>query len=467
MAQTKHGSPAGAASGEAASVPELLGVLSHDPFDHDTLALAEQSAGVGVWSIDLTSGMVRATAQFFHIMGIEPTRELVPIGVIRALRHPEDRERVVNGFQRALEDGSDAYEIEYRIIRPDGGVRWIFGRGRVVRDAEGKPARYSGIDLDITDRKVAEAALAAATAELANLNRTLEQRVRERTSELAAEAHRRAEAEARLHQAQKMEAIGQLTSGIAHDFSNILQVISGNLELARLIMQREAIHASSEAGVQRLQGAIDMAHNASRNAAQFVQRLLAFSRQQSLEPTELDINALVVDMAEMIKRLLGSNVHVRTDLAPGLRNVYADRNQLESALLNLIVNARDAMPEGGSLTIETSHLDFDGSYPDDLEPGRYVVIGVSDTGFGIPKELLGKVFEPFFSTKEAGKGTGLGLAMVYSFVKQSQGHVRVHSEVGSGTTVRIYLPQLDHAADGASAAAGGTRPHAPVDPARD
>src|SRR5581483_3210721 len=175
-------------------------------FDEDALTLAEQSAGIGVWSIDLASDRVRGTAQFFRIMGLPPTDEPIPCDRVRALRHPEDRERVLAGFREVLEGGRDVYEMEYRIVRPDGQLRWIFGRGRVVRDEAGRPTRYSGVDLDITDRKAAETALAAAKDELLRMNLVLEERVRERTAELEVEAQRRVEAEERLHQAQKMEA---------------------------------------------------------------------------------------------------------------------------------------------------------------------------------------------------------------------------------------------------------------------
>ncbi len=440
MGQSRRGAPSGLTHGDIASEPELLGVLSQDPFDHHALSLAEQSAGVGVWSIDLTAGRVRATPQFFHILGLAPTRESVPIELIRELRHPDDRERVLAGFQHALDDGSDAYEIEYRIIRPDGNVRWIFGRGRVVRDAAGKPVRYSGIDLDITDRKVAEAALAAATRQLEELNRTLEQRVRERTAELETEAGRRMAAESRLHQAQKMEAIGQLTSGIAHDFNNILQVIVGNLEIAALTLQRESADTARARSDDRLRNAVELALKASRNAGQLVHRLLAFSREQPLQPAALDVNALIDEMVEMMKRLLGEAIDVRTVLEPALPSVFADRNQLESVLLNLVLNARDAMPRGGRLSIETSAVELSGEQCAEMTPGMYASIRVCDTGEGIPKEILDRVFEPFFSTKASGKGTGLGLAMVYSFATQSRGRVQVQSEVGSGTSFTILLP---------------------------
>ncbi|HUH93471.1 MAG TPA: ATP-binding protein [Casimicrobiaceae bacterium] len=453
MNETERDGAGGRKNPASSPAPELLGILSADAFDQDALALAEQSAGLGVWSIDLTTGMLRATPQFFRILGLPPTRECVPMESVRSLRHPADRERVLAGFRRALEEGTDAYEMEYRIVRPDGELRWIFGRGRIIRDANGKPVRYSGIDLDITDRKVAEEALATARTELERMNRILENRVKERTAALEAEAQRRAEAESRLHQAQKMEAVGQLTGGIAHDFNNILQVIHGNLELARAIVRRETA-GSAEAREQLLK-AIDTTQKSSRSASQLVQRLLAFSRQQMLQPTAIDANRLVADMTDMIVRTLGETIRVETRLAAGLWATYADRSQLETALLNLVVNARDAMPQGGSLSIETANMDLDDRYAADLVPGAYVMLSVSDTGSGIPEAILGKVFEPFFTTKDTGKGSGLGLSMVYGFVKQSGGHVRISSSPGKGTTVRICLPRCS---DGAMPAAGAGPP---------
>jgi len=417
------------------------GTPADDLFHRDALALAEQSAGIGVWSIDLTTGLVRGTAQFFRIMGLAPTNDQLPVDAVRALRHPDDRDRVIAGFRSALEGGTDAYEIEYRIIRPDGAQRWIFGRGRVVRAPDGTPVRYSGVDIDITDRKRAEAALAAAKEELERLNRVLEERVRERTAALEAEAERRAEAESRLHQAQKMEAVGQLTGGIAHDFNNILQVILGNLEIATRVVQRDPIDPTGGKPRDTVLAAIETAQKASRSAKQLVQRLLAFSRLQNLDPAVVDANALVESMIDMIRRTLGETISVDTILADELWYAFADRHQLESALLNLVVNARDAMPQGGTLMIETANVELAAGYPDEVAPGQYVVVSVSDTGVGIPPEVLAKVFEPFFTTKDPGKGSGLGLSMVYGFVKQSGGHVRIYSETGSGTTVRIYLPR--------------------------
>ncbi|HEU0200752.1 MAG TPA: PAS domain-containing protein [Burkholderiaceae bacterium] len=408
-------------------------------FSSEALTLAEESAGIGVWDIDLTTGTARGTAQFFRIMGLEPTADPVPMERIRSLRHPDDRERVLEGFRAALDSGRDAYEMEYRILRPDGELRWIFGRGRVVRDADGRPVRYSGVDIDITQRKHVEAALAEAKQALERMNQALEERVRERTAQLETEARLRAQAEARLHQAQKMEALGQLTGGIAHDFNNILQVVMGNVEVVRRLLPRYD-------GAAVLQPHVETVLQATRKAAQLTQRLLAFSRQQALEPAVIDVNRLIADMAEMIRRTLGETIKVETALAADLWPTFTDRNQLESALLNLVVNARDAMADGGHLVIETQNLDLRDA--DDLPPGQYVVVAVSDTGSGIPQELLAKVFDPFFTTKETGKGSGLGLSMVYGFAKQSCGQARIYSEVGAGTTVKMFLPrsaaQPDH-----------------------
>jgi len=443
--------------------------LPEAAFDAEALALAEQSAGIGVWSIDLATGQVRATAQFFRIMGLEPSREPVPIETIRALRHPDDRERVLAGFREALEDGTDAYEIEYRILRPDGELRWIFGRGRIVRDEQGNPRRYSGVDLDISERKAAEAALAAAKEELERMNVALEDRVRERTAALNQEAERRAEAEARYHQAQKMEAVGQLTGGIAHDFNNILQVILGNLEIARLALQTDPGSVESGVAHQRLLGALERAHRSSASAQQLVQRLLAFGRKQTLAPTVIDANALIAGMTDMIRRTLGETIVVTTQLGRDLWPVFADANQLESAILNLVVNARHAMSAGGRLALETANVELPASAAEEIAAGRYVMLAVSDTGCGIPKEILARVFEPFFSTKATGEGSGLGLSMVFGFVRQSGGHVRIYSEVAVGTTVKIYLPQCLSAManSGAPMGAGDSRIGAPLLRARD
>jgi signal transduction histidine kinase len=268
--------------------------------------------------------------------------------------------------------------------------------------------------------------------QLRELNETLEERI-------AGEIAERMHIEASLRQAQKMESIGQLTGGIAHDFNNLLQVISGNLEAMR---HRFAAETNLQQG-DRLRRYADSAMQAAQRAAALTQRLLAFSRQQPLAPEVIDPNRLVGGMSELIRRTIGESVAMETVLAGGVWRVFADPNQLENAVLNLAVNARDAMPSGGRLTIETAntHLDEDYAATQEVAPGQYVAICVTDTGEGMTQAVIDKAFDPFFTTKPAGQGSGLGLSQVYGFVKQSNGHVKIYSEAGAGTTVKIYLPR--------------------------
>jgi PAS domain S-box-containing protein len=431
--------------GSSVLAPAPLTSIARSSRERDELlSLAERSAGIGVWDIDLATGTARGTEQFFRIMGLEPRDEPISMDHIRALRHPEDRAKVIDGFRQALSGGADSYEVEYRVMHPDGAIRWIFGRGRILRDEHGVATRYSGVDIDITERKKAEAALA-------ELNRELEARVRERTAQLEAEAARRAQAETLLLQAQKMEAVGQLTGGIAHDFNNLLTVIIGNLENLR---RRLARSAPDPAELDRL---ADQALAGAQRASWLTQHLLAFSRRQPLEPRTLDANALVSGMSDLLKRTLGEGVVVHTRLAEDLWPSFVDANQLEVALLNLAVNARHAMPEGGRLAIETRNLSYNPitaeNWPPELVPGEYVLVSVADMGHGMSRQVRERAFEPFFTTKGIGKGTGLGLSQVYGFAKQSGGSVEIESQEGEGTTVRLYLPRQMHAASVESAAA--------------
>lgn len=257
--------------------------------------------------------------------------------------------------------------------------------------------------------------------------------LRDANSRLRQETEARSQVETQLHQAQKMEAVGQLTGGIAHDFNNMLAVVIGSLDFAR--------HTDDVARLKRL---IEQALKGATKAAELTQRLLAFSRRQTLVPSVVDANKLVGEMSELLRRTLGGAIRLETVLAGGLWRVFADSAQLESAILNLAVNARDAMPDGGELTIETANCHLDESYRQanpDVEPGAYVMIAVTDTGSGMTPEVQARVLEPFFTTKEVGKGTGLGLPQVFGFVKQSGGHLKIYSEPGRGSTIRIYLPR--------------------------
>jgi signal transduction histidine kinase len=282
--------------------------------------------------------------------------------------------------------------------------------------------------LAVTQRALsrAHAKLAEHAAQLARVNHDLQMQIEQREK-----------VEEALRQAQKMEAIGQLTGGVAHDFNNLLQVILGNLE--RLAPRLHGTGADGE--LRRL---IDAASRAAARAGTLTQRLLAFSRRQPLMPTTLDVNRLVVGMSELISRTLGEAIRTETQLFSNVWQVSADENQLESALLNLAVNARDAMPSGGLLTIETRNVTLDEAYARSqhgVQPGDYVQIAVTDTGSGMTKDVLERAFDPFFTTKGIGQGTGLGLSQVYGFVRQSGGHVLIYSEPGRGTTVKLYLPR--------------------------
>ena len=257
----------------------------------------------------------------------------------------------------------------------------------------------------------------------------------------------RMRAEAMVRQSQKMEAIGHLTGGVAHDFNNLLQIISANLDLA--VASGEA-KGNAILG-QRLQNAMGAVSRGSRLTGQ----LLAFARRQALEPRSVDLGRVIRDMTDMLRRTLGERVEVEAVIAGGLWNTLADPNQIENAILNLAINARDAMPDGGKLTLEAANAYLDDAYAalhGEVTPGQYVMLAVSDTGSGMTPEVLNRVFEPFFTTKPEGKGTGLGLAQAYGFVKQSGGHIKIYSEVGEGTTVKIYLPRTRRAQDAADSA---------------
>jgi signal transduction histidine kinase/ActR/RegA family two-component response regulator len=271
---------------------------------------------------------------------------------------------------------------------------------------------------------------------LRSLNAELETRVAERTAELEAEAAERREAEAVIRQMQKMESIGQLTGGIAHDFNNMLAIVTGSLDMAK-----RRLKGTEDPKVAQ---SIDNAAEGARRAAVLTQRLLAFSRQQPLEPQAVDANRLVSGMSELIRRTIGETIAVEIVLGGGLWPCFADPAQLENALINLAVNARDAMPDGGRLTLETANTHLDELYAAanaDVTPGQYVMLGVTDTGVGMSADVAERAFDPFYTTKGPGQGTGLGLSQVFGYVKQSGVHVKIYSEPGRGTTLRLYFPR--------------------------
>ncbi len=255
-------------------------------------------------------------------------------------------------------------------------------------------------------------------------------------NQLLEQITRREQVESQLRQSQKMEALGQLTGGIAHDFNNMLGVIMG----AHDLMSRRI--RNGDFGIQRF---LDAATSATERAAVLTQRLLAFARQQPLAPQPIDANKMIGNMSDLLHSTLGEHIQIETVTAGGLWTVHADLQQLESAVLNIAINARDAMPDGGKLTIETANAYLDEAYcrqNPEIEPGQFVMTAISDTGNGMAPEVAARVFDPFFTTKPTGKGTGLGMSQVYGFVKQSRGHIKIYSEPGAGTTVKIYLPRL-------------------------
>jgi signal transduction histidine kinase len=260
--------------------------------------------------------------------------------------------------------------------------------------------------------------------------------LRDANEQLIVEGKEREAAQAQLRQVQKMESIGQLTGGIAHDFNNMLAIVIGSLDMARRRL--------GEDGDPRVVKGIDNATEGAQRAAQLTARLLAFSRQQPLDPHPTDLNKLVGGMSELLRRTIGEDMRVETVLAGGLWRAAIDPNQLENAILNLCVNARDAMPGGGRVTIETANAHLDDAYcasHDEVSPGQYVMVSVTDTGTGMPPEVVERAFDPFFTTKGVGKGTGLGLSQVFGFIKQSTGHVKIYSEPSQGTIIKMYLPR--------------------------
>ncbi|MEK1939500.1 MAG: PAS domain-containing protein [Pseudomonas sp.] len=393
--------------------------------------------GSFVWDVanDQLSGDERFARTFSY--PLEQPLDDLPIADANAVIHPDDFPRVLRMVQYTLEQGGP-YNAEYRIRRADGEYTWVQASGRCEFDSDGKPLRFPGLIFDIHERKVAEESLL-------HLTRTLEQRVE-------AEVLARSEAEARLRQAQKLEAIGGLTGGVAHDFNNLLQVIAANLHLL-------ARQEPDNANVQRR---LNSALAAVERGAKLSSQLLAFARQQPLSPAVYSLRSLYDGLGDLLQRALGEMIQVDLQLTADPCSVHLDRNQLENALLNLALNARDAMLGEGTLRIYADNVALDDAFCEgkEIAPGDYVHLSIADSGSGMSAEVLGHAFEPFFSTKPSGHGTGLGLSMVFGFVKQSGGHIDMVSEVGAGTTVNLYFPRSSAAETVPPAAQAGDEPSA-------
>jgi len=353
---------------------------------------------------DLDGRILYASPQAKDLYGSDSVVDLLGRNSFELVA-PEDRERATANARRTLAEGV-VLNVEYSLLRRDGSRYAVELSTTVVRDAGGEPKGFVGVVRDITERKKAEGML-----------------------------WERGE---QLRQAQKMEAVGRLAGGVAHDFNNLLTAITGYSEML--------LNTLEETNPMRKD--VEEINKAGQQAALITHQLLAFSRKQALEPTVLDLNAVVADMDGILRHFIGEDIELLTVLEPNLGHVMADQGQMGQVIMNLVANARDAMPHGGKLTIETANVDLDENYAAryaSVPPGPYVMLAVSDAGLGMDKETLSRLFEPFFTTKDVGKGTGLGVSTVYGIVKQSGGDIRVYSEPGHGTTFRIFLPRVEEA----------------------
>jgi PAS domain S-box-containing protein len=359
----------------------------------ERMNLALEAAGVGTWEWDLVIDTVVWSELLERLHGLEPGTFRGTHEAFLDLIHPEDQARVRAG-REPFAANPGGVRIEYRVTWPDGSEHWIASTGRAFFDAAGRPVRAAGFSVDITEHK----------------------RLQEQ-----------------LLQARKMESIGNLAGGIAHDFNNLLTAITG---YCQLLLDRPGLDPD-------VVGDLEEIYRASDRGAALTKQLLAFSRKQLLAPRVVNLNELIRDLRPMLHRLIEEHVQLVVRLAPDVAHVNVDPGQIDQVVMNLVINARDAMPDGGTLTIETANLTLDTEYTESgarMPVGRYVLLVVRDTGQGMPPEVQRRLFEPFFTTKPKGAGTGLGLATVYGIVKQSDGFIFVSSEPGKGTSFRVYFP---------------------------
>jgi PAS domain S-box-containing protein len=398
----------------------------------ERLRLAVEAAEIGLWDVDPVAETLFWPPRVKAMFGISAD-VLVSMADFYAGLHPEDRPWVSEAYAAATDPHRRAlYDVEYRTVgKEDGKIRWVAAKGRGIFDSNATCVRVIGTAIDISARKEIE-------RQLRELNETLEARVLERTGELAmanrqllAQIHERERTESTLRQMQRLEAVGQLTSGVAHDFNNLLTVVLGQLQLA-----------SRDVKDEKMLRRFHHMKEAAERGAKLTAQLLAFSRRQHLNPKPIDINEAMQGMSELLRSTLGGTASLQIMIEPRLWPALVDQTQLELAVLNLAINARDAMPVGGEITIETRNVTLGApNHPEGPPAGDYIEISVADTGTGMAPEVAQKAFEPFFTTKEPGRGSGLGLAQVYGFSKQSGGGVRVETELGRGTSIKVYLPR--------------------------
>ena len=370
---------------------------------------ALESANVGVWDSDLVGGVLRWSTIMEAQYGLAPGAFAGRFEDFAARIHDDDRDAALGEIALATLHGGD-FQTQHRIVRPDGEVRWVAGAGRIILDSNGTAVRAIGVSMDITDRRLLES---------------------------------------QFQQAQKMEAMGRLAGGVAHDFNNVLTAILGYCDLVLNDLDEGDAHRKD----------VEEIRAAGLSAAALTRQLLAFSRKEIAVPTLIDLNETVARVCPMIEQLIGEDVNVLLDLQPGISPVRADRTQIEQVLVNLCVNSRDAMPAGGTITIGTARIDFD--EPDTrtqstIARGTYAALTVSDTGAGMSSDVLAHAFEPFYTTKESGRGTGLGLSTVHGIAVQNGGGVQVDSMPGVGTSITVYLPRVDGARIAAEEPVGPT-----------